>query len=249
MLQPSEVVPNTPDGDGVSVSGVSAIARCATTLELTTSTISARAFLKNELRVFDGPQAGLQSKDVAGVDTADGRSKSIVYEDTPVSLQEFEDAWIELCAFELESISCVPSSACLSGIWQSIISAVVLKGLNLQESVYIDDLAGLVEEDGFPAALLQAVIDRLHIEKAIPMEGCKICRVSSINSTSAYDESGMTISVDKCVPWVGVTLLASESPPEGIATAVFLQKWQSLLPEAWRHNAALDHLNVSSAFQ
>lgn len=186
MLQPSEVIPNVPDGDGISVAGVSAIARCATTLELTTATISARAYLKNDLRVFHGPQVGIQSKDLAEVDAADGRSKSIIYKDTPVSLQEFEDAWIELCAFELDSISWVPSSACLSEIWRSIISAVVLKGLNLQESVYIDDLAGLVEEDGFPAALLQAVIDRLHIEKAIPMEGCKICRINSINSTSAY---------------------------------------------------------------
>lgn len=186
VLQPSEIIPNVSNGDAISVAGVSAIARCATTLELTTATTPARALLKNELRVFEGPQVGPTNKHAAEVDAADRRSKSVIYEDTPVSLQEFEDAWIELCAFELESISWVPSSACLSGIWRSIISAIELKGLNLQESVYIGDLAGLVEEDGFPTALLQAVINKLQTEKIIPMEGCKICRTRSINSINAY---------------------------------------------------------------
>ena len=141
-------------------------------LELLPATVDAPALLRNVLQDFSDPQSGLRKKQ-AGEEN--GRSKAEIFDDMPLSVQEFEDAWTELCAFESDSTCWVPTAACLCEIWRSIMSAVAIKGLSLQDSVYIPDLVELVIENGFEEALLHAVLGRLRLVKAIPMDGCESC--------------------------------------------------------------------------
>ena len=246
VLQPSEIASDTSDENTIPQAGLSAIARCTTTLELIPAALPALALLKSKLPVYDSPRTGLPSEEPANtVDACDERDKSAIYQDTPLSLQEFEKAWEELCAFEMDSTSWIPTAASLRGAWLSIMSALTLKGLKLQDSIYVDDIVGLVQEDGIPVALFQAIINRLHLEKVIPMDGCRLCLNLPDIPYSAEDGIGATLSPDKCVPWVGAVILNSESHlPEGIARSDFMQQWQNLLPEAWREHATLSLLNV-----
>lgn len=144
-------------------------------LELLPAALPTTVLLENRLSVFDGPSIPALSGEAAKpLSTSDQRNnKSAVFEDTPLSMQEIEDAWVKLCAFEMDATSWIPTSAILCRTWRSIITAVTLKGLKLQDGIHVNDIAGLVEEDGIPAGLLQAVVHRLHSEKLIPMDGCR----------------------------------------------------------------------------
>lgn len=175
------------DEDLIPTSGMSAIARCTTMLELLPATVDASALLRNVLQDFSDPQSGRRTKQVG---MENGRSKSEIFDDVPLSVQEFEDAWTELCAFESDSTCWVPTAACLCGIWRSIMSAVAIKGLSLQDSVYIHDLVELVIENGFEEALLHAVLGRLHLVKTIPMDGCESCLTTLDKSVMIIVEQG-----------------------------------------------------------
>ena len=232
------------------MAGLSAIAQCTTMLELLPAALPTIPLLKNSLSVFDGPPIGSVNEGAAKpLSISEKWNKSAIFEDMPFSCEECEEAWVKLCAFEMDATSWVPTSALLCRTWRSIITAVTLKGLKLQEGIHINDILELVEEEGIPAGLLQAVIRQLHSDKLIPMDGCRYhCNPPhTLPNTNWIGGSGVTLSQDKCVPWVGTVLLNSETHPhEGSATSSFMQQWKSLLPEAWRETAALDLLNVSS---
>ena len=156
------------------MAGLSAIAQCTTTLELLPAALSTTALLKSRLPVFDAPPVLSMSEGAAKpLPTLDKRNKPAIFEDTPLSIQEFDDAWVRICAFEMDASSWIPTSAILCRTWRSMITAITLKGLKLQDGIHINDIAGLVEEDGIPAGLLQAVVHRLHSDKLIPMDGCR----------------------------------------------------------------------------
>ena len=177
VLQPTEIASVPTDGQLVPAYGMSAIARCTTMLELLPATVDAPALLRHVLQEFSDPQSGLRNKQAGEENMASqGPSKSDIFDDMPLSVQEFEDAWTELCAFESDSTCWVPTAACLCGIWRSIMSAASIKGLSLQDSVYIYDLLELVMENGFEEPLLHAVLGRLHLVKTTPKDGCKSCR-------------------------------------------------------------------------
>ena len=191
VLQPTEIASIPSDGELIPACGMSAIARCTTLLELLPATVDAPALLRNVLQEFSDPQSGLQNRQAGLENTSStGRSKSEILDDMPLSVQEFEDAWIELCAFELGSTCWVPTAACLCGIWRSIMSAVAIKGLRIQDSVYIHDLVELVTENGFEEALLHAVLGRLHLVKTTPIDGCESCQAILDNSTMLIVEQG-----------------------------------------------------------
>ena len=175
VLQPSEPVSDLSNVEALPTTGLSGIARCTTMLELIPANASGTIFLKNNVGAFYGPGA---ERDSEGVSTEGFASKCNsrleVFADAPLSLQEFNTAWTELCAFEANSKSYIPTPACLSSIWHSMNSAMTLKGLHLENDIYYKDIAGPVEEDGFPTPLLQAVINRLQSDKIIPMDGCEL---------------------------------------------------------------------------
>ena len=168
MIQPAPSCSNPEEQYAGPAAGVKAIAQCATTLELKPSTVSGISYLKSLLPRYTGPES----------DTGDAPSKSPCKSkddfcnDIPLSRAELEAAWVDLCAFELESQAVLPTAISLQGIWKSILSATMVRGLKLEDSILVADIIRLVEEDGFPVALLQAVLDRLAMDQIVPMDGC-----------------------------------------------------------------------------
>ncbi len=107
---------------------------------------------------YEGLGSGLESE---MVERMGRKGKDKLLEDLPLSRGEFEDAWREMCAFEFLGQVCEPTAAALGEIWKSILSAAILRGINLEEKLSVLNLAGSVEGDGHPSALLRAVLRRL----------------------------------------------------------------------------------------
>ncbi|KAL8828720.1 MAG: hypothetical protein Q9191_002428 [Dirinaria sp. TL-2023a] len=220
ILQPSQSVVGTAEpGEGVS-----AIARCPTTLELVPSASVGVEYLKRVLPRYTGPASFLGEKDNIASDVGTGayRGREALLDDAPLSREEFHSAWTELCAFESDGNAMLPTARALHALWKSIISAATATGIKIDESLYISSIAEVVEEDGFPQSLLHAVISRLSVEQIVPVEGWA-------NITAA-----------KSVPWLGTVILDSNAiSSEGILESMFLQEWQNLLPESWREHVSL----------
>ncbi|KAL9607741.1 MAG: hypothetical protein Q9167_007371 [Letrouitia subvulpina] len=198
---------------------VTAISRCGSTLELIPISSSPKTVLLQSLPLFS--DAG----NLSAVDSETSKRKEVILNDTPLSSCEFEKSWIELCAFELGGCSWRPSAALLLQIWASLMSAVTLKGLNLEQEFPLSALAPVVEEDGHPLEVLEALLARV----------CKSKRETYIE-------------VDKhiCVCFVGTIMLESQAKAGvQLDTAEFLHHWKDQLPEAWRKEALLEALNWS----
>lgn len=58
--------------------------------------------------------------------------------------------------------------------------------------------------------------------------------------------SGAVIDRNKCIPWVGRNLLAAMNSHYKAPrpTAEFLDLWRDALPETWREDAVLEHIQV-----
>lgn len=169
VLQPSHTSLNDGEDAGLPMASVQAVAQCATTLELKPSTRSRDDFLKGLLPQYTGPEDNTDNCFPSQL----MRGKDRICKDAPLSRAEFEAAWVTLCAFELENIAFLPTATALHEVWKSILSATVVKSLKLEDNVFIQNIAGLVEEDGFPRSLLQAVVNRLSVDHIVPMEGCE----------------------------------------------------------------------------
>ena len=100
------------------------------------------------------------------------RTREAILDDAPLSREEFRLAWVELCAFEKDGSAMLPTASTLYALWKSFMSASVMNGVKLDESIYVESIAEVVEDDGFPRDLLHAVIRRLSMEQIVPMEGC-----------------------------------------------------------------------------
>jgi len=107
--------------------------------------------------VYEGVGSALESE---MAERMGRKGKDKLLEDLPLSRGEFEDAWRGMCAFEFLGQACEPTAAALGEIWKCMMSAAVLRGINLEEGFSVVDLAGPVEEDGHPSALLRAVLRR-----------------------------------------------------------------------------------------
>ena len=167
--------PSQSEVASVTSESVSAIARCPTTLELVSSTLSGAAFLKSVLPPYAISDAVSGQDDSLHEDKASSgyRSREAVLNDAPMSRQELHLAWVELCAFEKDGSAMLPTASALYALWKSIMSASTIKGMKLDESIYVNSIAEAVEDDGFPRDLLHAVIHRLSVEQIVPMEGCR----------------------------------------------------------------------------
>lgn len=146
-----------------------AIAQCGTTLELKEYSNSVTSFPKGLIAWYTWPEYSTGEVHPS----QPRRRKTEVFDDLPMSHAEFEAAWVGLCAFELEGIAMLPTAPTLQGVWKSIMSAIVVKGLKFEDSIHVQDIVALVEEDGFPRSLLQAVLYRLSMDQVVPIEGCE----------------------------------------------------------------------------
>lgn len=144
--------------------GLTAIAQCATTLELIPFTADATSILKEILPLYNGTPALAERGIDSGERCKSPRmgNKQELFENVPLSRREFEEAWLDICAFETNGHAWVPSALDRSGIWKSIISAATLENAELVEAFDPDPLRNIViEQDAYPEELFDAVLRRL----------------------------------------------------------------------------------------
>jgi sister chromatid cohesion protein DCC1 len=201
-------------GNDIASPTTCAIAACTATLELHPADAPALPYLQDALPVYDL---------VAGqVDvTHNGRSKAAVFADIPLSNGQCEHGWTEAIAFELSGSSYRPSANTLRQVWSSVNAAALAEGMKLDSQFLGYDLAELVQEDGYPAALAQAVFGHL--------------------ASTGQDTSGQWSCLDrrKVVSFVGKTLLQAGHRSSGYPIADFVEEWKDSVPEAWRGDAEL----------
>ncbi|KAL8947598.1 MAG: hypothetical protein Q9222_006138 [Ikaeria aurantiellina] len=79
----------------------------------------------------------------------------------PLSIQEFNQAWNELCALEIKGVAWRPSPALLWKVWKSIMATCSIENFSLDAGVDTESLGRIVEEDDVPVPVFKAVIARL----------------------------------------------------------------------------------------
>ncbi len=89
----------------------------------------------------------------------------------------------------------------------------------------MDDLWEVLEADGYPRALVEAVLRKVGTTEVVDMSG----RISP--------------DMTKSVRWVGATMLESLGQ-EITPISSFQEAWKNDLPEEWRAAATLDIIKV-----
>lgn len=229
--------------------GVTVVGQCNTTLEAFPVVYGARGMLEGVLPVYDqvDGQCG-EDVDVEGVESGgDRRGKADIFADLPLSEAECERAWRESCAFE-DRRGCAGrlSATVRLAVWKSMLAATTANGIDLCARFEAQDvLDALGEGEGLLEALVRAVLGVMGVGHE---EG--MC-TDPVPSESRFERSWLTfltgnsIEQNKCVRWVGETLLESSAPSEtaSIPTTTFKENWMDLLPEAWRGEARLEVLS------
>lgn len=64
--------------------------------------------------------------------------------------------------------------------------------------------------------------------------------------TAQLTEVVIALSPERCIAWVGDTLLETLSSKSGISETEFLHEWQKQLPEQWKKLALCSELKVRS---
>ena len=163
LIVPTEIKANSYTHVAGDV-GLTAIAQCTTTLELAPASTDTTSILKEALPLYSG-SVGLIECEKEFKDrpkSADKGTQQDILDNLPLSRQEFEDAWLDLCAFETNGHAWVPSALDRSGIWKSIMSAATLENANLVEGFSPSILRqAVLSHDTYPADLLDAVLRRL----------------------------------------------------------------------------------------
>ena len=157
---------STPDAN------ITAIAQCASTLELVPPSITSLTALRQTLPIYNLADHENQNGLAAHSNESEKFGRHKAFQNTPTSQREFDDAWSELCAFELDRQAWNPSAASLKGIWASITTAAALKDIDLTKRFRVIDLTDIIEEDGFPDVLFKAVIRRVSIANGSLISGC-----------------------------------------------------------------------------
>ncbi|CRG83749.1 hypothetical protein PISL3812_01105 [Talaromyces islandicus] len=235
---------------------VSAIAKCASTLEVhgldegSATSVVAQALAKN-LRVYEADRNDVDMADESQPEVAVTRGeresiKRTIIADVPFSDAECNAAWTEICAFvhvDTENnkniVGFRPSARMKIDAWKRILEGSVLQSIDLEKQFLANDLWKAVlsddddkEEEPFPRPLFDALLNRL-VERSgsQPME----LKWSNLDKNAS-------------VKWIGETYLEAFAPIErsSIGRSEFLHAWKDLLPEAWRGEASLDVLPPNS---
>lgn len=140
---------------------LTAVSKCEATLEAIPQSPPCRALLRTALPLCSGEEQ------VKSHSPSESQSKESILVDTPISHQEFDRAWVDLCAFELEGQACLPTPGLLWKVWKSIISASTIKGLSLDKVWDFQTVASMVAiDDEIPSPVFNAVIKRLQNEQS-----------------------------------------------------------------------------------
>ena len=214
---------------------VSAIGQCKALLELVPVATEPIAFLKQALPTYRGHETNWNL-----ANSSTGANRASILADAPFSTGEFNNAWIDVCAFEYQNEALLPAAVDLCHIWKSFMSAAIIKGIDITKGFRIESFRYLTVEDGYPEQLVAAVLKRF--SQGDSPENCK-CHHLSDQTTISHFLKGL-IDRRKCVQWVGQVILEARSDVAEIPISDILQEWQDQLPEAWREHAKLELLNV-----
>ncbi|MCJ1384555.1 hypothetical protein MMC17_007672 [Xylographa soralifera] len=205
-----------------SLSGVTSIGQFKALLELVHVQTQPVQFLRNAIPIYNEKRSFVDIHQP----TREIKSKQALLADAPFSTSEFEAAWTELCAFEIEDEAWRPSASQLEEIWASFLTATTIRGIDVTKTFQYIDRILTVEEDCWNEAMPHAILRRLSSDHENTMEGWVL------------------IDRSKCVEWVGRVYLEVLCRGNKRAPPNFLQLWRDHLPERWREDAKLDLLQA-----
>lgn len=254
ILQPSSSTLSEEYGALPLGGGVSAIAQCNAILEAVPSFISPNTYLKQILPVYHGNPDEAEKHALT-----EPKSKKDLLKDAPFSQKEFEDSLVELCAFEFNGQTYLPSAEMQLKTWKAFMDIVTLESIDIRSPFSLPDAADEEETEHVPT-LLEAMLELLKSDddattsrKSAPLYN------AGSSSSSPTNDALAVINLDpsKIVPYIGGLLLKSSpststssstsSSPDSIPIHTFLQAWCDLLPESWREDAKVEALKVNVA--
>jgi sister chromatid cohesion protein DCC1 len=205
-------------GNAEPVPTTCAVALCTATLELHPAVESAVPYLENALPVYQVVGGEIDAEE-------NRRTKASIFSNVPLSDAQCEQAWKELVAFEFKGSSYRPSADALVKVWQSINSAALAEGIQLDSQFLANHVAKLVEEEGHPASLAVAILRLL--------------------AAAGEDNEAQWSSLERTrtVAFMGKTILEARRGKPDLLTAEFLDTWRDCLPEPWRADAELKAIN------
>ena len=145
---------------------VSAIGQCKALLELVPVATTPIAFLKQALPTYRGHETNWNL-----ATRSPGANRASILTDAPFSTGEFENAWVDVCAFEYKNEALLPAAVDLCHIWTSFMSAATIKGVDITKGFRTESLLCLIKEDGYPEQLVASVLKKLSQEDS--PENCK----------------------------------------------------------------------------
>ena len=231
VIKPSQAQQAHKD-DIIPVPSIRAVAQCTATLELAPLSGSVETYVRRTLPIYATKH-----------EISEGASGSIFVDDAPFSGYEVQEACRKECAFEFQDIMWRPDASMLLSLWRSITSAATLSGIEIVKPFVKAPLAQMIEEDDFPAGLVDAVLARLVSTNANLEEGCK--SVKACRRTALTADTVFVLDQVLCVTWIGgVFLECCSQSGTGVNTHQFIAEWRELLPESLRGLAKLETLDV-----
>ena len=227
-----------PGSDHASDSaGLALIAKCGGLLELVPATVDAHAHLRQQLPSHDDEDQSPNAETRPA-----GLSSDQAASEAPFSTREFEAAWRQACACEIDGRACLPTAKVLKGAWESLLLAMTAGGVRMDEPFRIADVLQSVMEDGATRReVYEAVMLRVSSDDGEIMDGCMF-PVRHELQVLLISRPGMRMDAAKCVPWLGGVLLDSMEGPR--PRVEFESQWQDLLPEGWSEFTRMNVLQV-----
>ena len=162
VVRPSEGRPG-PDETGAFSPRLSIACHCPTTLELVLTKPHGAGLFKSRIPTYerfdlDDPRE-LEVTDDRGLSPK--LDKLSLSDELPLSRNEFDQTWIDMCCFELNGQAYIPTPAVLLRGWSLLLNTATLEGLDFAKNFSIDIFEDSVEDGSCPFALLVAIITRL----------------------------------------------------------------------------------------
>ncbi|KAI9794408.1 MAG: hypothetical protein M1816_005478 [Peltula sp. TS41687] len=176
LLKPTQA-PSTTDKPALSI-----IACPKSTLELHPASTSVISYLERVLAKYYGPQdasEGFEPMDVSSDTFSRKQTKRRVFDDVPASEHECQQAWTALCVFEREGVAYRPAASALIGVWKVMHTTAAAEGIDLSGRFDLVILWERMEDDGYPKALVEAVLARLSSENATSNSGWPLLQAKS----------------------------------------------------------------------
>lgn len=156
------------------VPAVQVVSQCMAILELVPATHDTISLLTQALELYkDSPDVSTLEIELEGGSMLPEKSnRQPVLESVPFSLGEFDEAWLEICAFEHDGHAFRPSSTFLAKVWKSMIAAATTLDIDIARGFRLTHLLEAMNDDGFPRNLIKAIMARTGLKNEGKMEDC-----------------------------------------------------------------------------